>query len=87
MPENIFPPGWDEKRVREVIEYYDSQTDKEVADELDAVCDGYTMVEIPTELVPLVTSLIARYDQGTPLETLKEVILSIPVSVATHNPA
>ena len=43
MTQNIFPPGWDEKRVRELIEYYDSQTEEEVAAEIEAVCEGYTI--------------------------------------------
>jgi len=33
---NQFPPGWDERRVRKVIEHYDNQTDEEAAAELEA---------------------------------------------------
>lgn len=33
---NQFPPGWDEQRVRKVIEHYDNQTDEEAAAELEA---------------------------------------------------
>ena len=87
MAQNTFPPGWDEKRVRELIEYYDSQTEEEVVAEIEAIREGYTMVEMPTELVPLVTSLIARYEQGVPLEVLKEAIQSKSTPVDTHNPA
>jgi hypothetical protein len=32
------------------------------------------LVEALTELVPLITSLIARYKQGTPFDVLKELI-------------
>jgi len=39
MTQNKFPPGWDEKKVRKLIEYYDSQTDEEVAAELDEVAE------------------------------------------------
>ena len=86
MSQNQFPLGWDEKKVREVIEYYDSQTEEEVADEIESVCEGCTMVEVPTELVPLVTSLIARYEQGISVEVLKEAILFKMTPVETHNP-
>ena len=39
MTKNVFPSGWDEKKVREVIAYYDQQTDEEVAAEIDAAFD------------------------------------------------
>lgn len=29
MSKNRFPPGWDEERVRLVIEHYESQSDEE----------------------------------------------------------
>jgi hypothetical protein len=79
MTQNKFPSGWDEKKVREIIEYYDSQTDEEVAAEIAAVCEGYTMVEVPIELVALVASLVARYERGIPLEVLKDTIRNMPV--------
>jgi len=34
--ESEFPPGWDEKRVEEVLSHYESQTDEEAAAEHDA---------------------------------------------------
>ena len=72
--------------MREIIEYYDSQTEEEAAADLEAVADGYPMVEVPTELVDLVTSLITRYEQGTPLEILKEAIRSKLALVEAQNP-
>jgi hypothetical protein len=87
MTKNRFPPGWDEKRVRDIIEHYDAQTDEEVAAEIEMVSEGHTMVEVPIELVPLVTSLIARYEQGTPLEVLKESIYPKPTLVERNDPA
>ncbi len=36
MIEQRFPKGWDEKRVREVIDYYDSLTNEERLAEIDA---------------------------------------------------
>ena len=63
--ENRFPPGWDEERVRDVLEYYESQTEEEaVAEDEAAYHDNphYTMMEIPRELVPAVRELIAKHD-------------------------
>ena len=59
---NEFPPGWDEARVREVIDYYDNQTDEEAAAEYEAAVSG-TMMEVPQELVPAVRQLIAQHDR------------------------
>ncbi len=65
MKANKFPSGWDEQRVRELIEHYDGQTNKEAAAEHEAALSSPagTLMEIPTELVPLVRDLIARHDR------------------------
>ena len=34
--ESQFPPGWDEERVRSVLEYYESQTEDEAVAEHEA---------------------------------------------------
>jgi hypothetical protein len=60
-----FPPGWDEERVRSVLEYYESQTEDEaVAEDEAAYKDNqhYTMMDIPHELVPAVRELISKHD-------------------------
>jgi hypothetical protein len=56
------PPGWDEKRVREVIDYYENQTEDEQLAEHEAAfaADGQTVMVVPTELVPEIRKLIAR---------------------------
>lgn len=63
--ENRFPPGWDEQRVRAVLEYYENQTDEEAAAEHEAALSrpGHTLMPIPHELVPQVQQLIARYEE------------------------
>lgn len=33
---NQFPPGWDERRVREILDHYENQTDEEAAAEDEA---------------------------------------------------
>jgi len=60
MKQNKFPPGWDERRVQNVIAYYDEQTeDKAVAEAEDALQNEHsTLMAIPTELVPAVLELI-----------------------------
>jgi hypothetical protein len=56
-----FPKGWDEKRVQELIDYYDNQTDEEGAAEYEAAMkhQDETMMFVPNELVPEIRKLIA----------------------------
>lgn len=62
MRQNRFPEGWDENRVRRVLEHYESQTDDESVAEDEAAWEdrSQTAMEIPVELVPLVRELIAK---------------------------
>ncbi len=59
---NNYPPGWDETRVKRIIEHYDSQTELESLAEDEAAFEipGHTFMEIPNELVPVVRELIAK---------------------------
>lgn len=61
MRQMKFPRGWDEERVRRVLEYYDSQTDEEAVAEDEAAFEAttHTAVEIPVELLPVVRELLA----------------------------
>ena len=56
------PSGWDERRVKEVIAYYDNQTDEEATAEYEAAMkvEGESVMLVPTELVPEIRRLIAR---------------------------
>jgi hypothetical protein len=47
-----FPRGWNEKRVRDVIAYYDRQTEDEEVAEYEAAMqiEGLTVMLVPTEL-------------------------------------
>ena len=59
---NQFPPGWDEKRVRGVLEHYETQSDEAAAEEDEqAFADATTMV-VPAPLVPEVRKLISRHE-------------------------
>ena len=62
MTEQRFPPGWDEKRVKEVLDHYEGQTEDEQFAEIEAAreAEGMTWMAIPTELVPEVRALLAR---------------------------
>jgi len=57
-----FSPGWDEERVRRVLEHYESQSDEEAVAEDEAAFETttHTTMEVPVDLVPAVRELIAR---------------------------
>ena len=58
-----FPPGWDKKRVQSVVDHYETQSEEDALAEDEAVYEqkGQTIMELPTELVPKVRELIAKY--------------------------
>jgi hypothetical protein len=62
MKTNKFPPGWDEERVRRVLEHYETQSEEQAVAEDEAAFEDQTqtVMEIPTELVPAVRKLIAQ---------------------------
>ena len=61
------PPGWDEERVRDVLEYYERQTDDEAVAEDEAAFESETetFIQVPNELVPAVRELIAKHRVNT----------------------
>ena len=65
---NRFPPGWDEARVRDLIEHYDSQTEDEAVAEDEAAFEdkSQTVMLIPNELVPAVRALLPTSPDATP---------------------
>ena len=62
MRQTKFPPGWDEERVRRVLEHYESQTDEQAVAEDEAAYETTThaIVEIPVDLLPAVRELLAK---------------------------
>jgi len=70
MTANKYPPGWNEPRVRRVLEYYESQSDEEAAAEIESASERTTM-EVPVALVPAVRKLIAkrRLSRARPTKT------------------
>jgi hypothetical protein len=62
MKQNRFPPGWDEDRVRGVLNHYENQTDEEAIAEDEAAFESRTetVMTVPNDLVPAVRELIAK---------------------------
>lgn len=63
MSEQQFPPGWDEKRVKALLDHYESQTDDEAAAEDEAAQQqsGQTFISVPNELLPTIRQLLATH--------------------------
>jgi hypothetical protein len=58
--ESRFPPGWDERRVRQLIAEYDSLTDEEwIAEDEATASDGrQATITVPADLLPEIRRLI-----------------------------
>ena len=56
------PRGWTEKRIRQLAEYYDQQTEEEQAAEIEAALKkkGQTVMAVPTKLVPRILRLMGE---------------------------
>jgi hypothetical protein len=59
MTTERYPRGWNKAKVQRVLEHYESQTDEEVAAEIEIGLNSTTM-EVPRALVPVVRELIAK---------------------------
>ena len=66
MKRNRFPAGWDEARVRRVLEHYEHQSEDEAVAEDEAAFQlrGQTVMVVPKRLVPEITQLIERRRPG-----------------------
>jgi len=66
MSDQKLPQGWDESRIRRVLDNYESQTDEAAAAEDQAGFESttHTAMEVPVELVPEVRNLIAKRRAG-----------------------
>ena len=62
-PETSYPPGWDEERVRGVLQHYETLTEDEVVAEDEAAFEDSTQtaMAIPNELVPTARALLADF--------------------------
>jgi hypothetical protein len=57
-----FPDGWNDARVKRVIEHYECQTEEQAVaeDEVSAEQKGQTLMEVPSDLVPAIRDLIGK---------------------------
>jgi hypothetical protein len=58
-----YPEGWDEGRVRKLVEHYEHQSEDEQVAEHEAAMQAagnQTVMVVPTELVPEVVKLINK---------------------------
>jgi len=65
---NRFPAGWDEDRVKAVLQHYEAQSDDEAVAEDEAAfhARGQTVMVVPQRLVPAITKLITREKTTAP---------------------
>jgi hypothetical protein len=65
MTQKEFPPGWDEARVRRVLDKYESQSEEEAVAEDEAAVESTTdtVMTVPKPLVPAVRELIAKHQR------------------------
>lgn len=63
MSNQQFPPGWDEARVRSLLQHYETQSEEEAIaeDEAAFAAGDTTTMNVPMDLVPAVRRLIAEY--------------------------
>jgi hypothetical protein len=61
-----FPPGWNEQKVRAVIQHYENLTDEELAREIETAPEvtGETLISVPTKLLPAVRRLILQHQES-----------------------
>ena len=62
MKKANYPTGWDEARVKRVLDHYESQSDDEAVAEDEAAYESttHTAMEVPVDLVPAVRELLAK---------------------------
>jgi len=67
MRRTTFPTGWDEERVRRVLEHYEQQSEEEAVAEDEAAGEKptETLMEVPRELVPAVLEMIAKRQKSS----------------------
>jgi hypothetical protein len=66
MSGSNYPPGWNEERVRRVLQHYETQSDEEAVAEDEAAYEAttHTVMDVPVELVPVIRELIAKRRAG-----------------------
>ena len=67
IKQSKFPEGWDEARVRRVLDHYEAQSEEEAVAEDEAAFEerDQTVMEVPNDLVPTVRELIAKHRKAS----------------------
>ena len=62
MKQSRFSIGWDEDRVKRVLDHYENQIEDEAVAEDEAAWEdtSHTFIEVPNELIPAVRELLAK---------------------------
>ncbi|MGE0681892.1 MAG: hypothetical protein AB7P69_13460 [Candidatus Binatia bacterium] len=62
MKQQHYPAGWNEDRVRKLLQHYEAQTEDEAVAEDEAAFRrrDQTVMVVPTHLVSTITKMIAR---------------------------
>jgi len=61
MSQGKLPTGWDEERVRRVLEHYEEQSEEDAVSEDEAgIESSETVMNVPHDLVAKVRELIAK---------------------------
>jgi len=63
---NVFPKGWDEERIRQVLAHYESQSEDEQFAEIEAAFEqeDTVMMAIPAKFAQEVRALLVRKQHG-----------------------
>jgi hypothetical protein len=61
-----FPPGWNERKVRAVIQHYEQLSDEELAREIELAAEvtDEALISVPTELLPAIQRLIHQHQKS-----------------------
>lgn len=65
MSKTKYPAGWDEDRVKRLIQHYEAMPEEQqVAEDEAAMTEefGQTVIAVPTDLLPAIRQLLADYD-------------------------
>jgi hypothetical protein len=65
MEDSTYTQGWDEDRIRRVMDHYEQQSEEEAVAEDEAALEDESqiVVEVPKELLPAVRTLIADHER------------------------
>jgi hypothetical protein len=76
MKQSRFPKGWDDDRVKRVLDHYENQTEDIAVAEDEAAWEdtSHTFIEVPNELVPAVRELLAKKVARSPDPKLIRVV-------------